>query len=212
MGVGLSRRLPLQCLGDGASKDILRWITHAPDGDVVDDYTTLVWLPLCREVAKLQISLPKPRRVSLAKVANSNEPAPERVTPRVTPAFSKRSEVSQEPVVPQEFASEILRPDLYQVQNYGIERNFQLLDREVARRHECSRTRICRLLALVRLAPEVQARVAALTTTTARQPMDRRELEWVAGAVDWGEQRRRFAAITVRPAATGGTPAEHLLR
>jgi len=97
------------CLGDGASKDILRWITHAPEGDVVDDYTTLVWLPLCREVAKLQISLPKPRRVSLAKVANSQELAGERVTPRVTPAFSKRSEVSQEPVVPQELATAILR-------------------------------------------------------------------------------------------------------
>lgn len=41
------------CLGDDASKDILRWITHAPEGDVVDDYMTLVWLPLCREVAKL---------------------------------------------------------------------------------------------------------------------------------------------------------------
>jgi hypothetical protein len=34
--------------GDGASKDILRWITHAPEGDVVDDYTTLVWQPLCQ--------------------------------------------------------------------------------------------------------------------------------------------------------------------
>lgn len=32
-------------LGDGASKDILRWITHAPEGDLIDDYTTLVWRP-----------------------------------------------------------------------------------------------------------------------------------------------------------------------
>jgi hypothetical protein len=45
------------CLGDGASKDILRWITHAPEGDVVDDYTTLVWHPLCREVSKLDLRL-----------------------------------------------------------------------------------------------------------------------------------------------------------
>jgi hypothetical protein len=79
------------------------------EGVLVDDYTTLVWLPLCREVAKLQVSLPKPRRVSLAKVANSHEAASERVTPRVTPAFSKRLEVSQEPVLPQELATAILR-------------------------------------------------------------------------------------------------------
>jgi integrase len=50
----LRRTFVSLCLGDGASKDILRSITHAPEGDVVDDYTTLVWNPLCRKVAKLQ--------------------------------------------------------------------------------------------------------------------------------------------------------------
>jgi integrase len=38
--------------GDGASKDILRWVTHGPTGDIVDDYTTLPWPALCGEVAK----------------------------------------------------------------------------------------------------------------------------------------------------------------
>jgi hypothetical protein len=64
-------------LSDGASKDILRWITHAPEGDVVDDYTTLVWVPLCREVAKLQISLPEREEVSLGPLAERRRPARE---------------------------------------------------------------------------------------------------------------------------------------
>ena len=28
-------------LADGARKDVLRWITHGPEGDIVDLYTTL---------------------------------------------------------------------------------------------------------------------------------------------------------------------------
>jgi len=43
--------------GDGASKDILRWVTHGPTGDIVDDYTTLPWPALCAEAAKLRINL-----------------------------------------------------------------------------------------------------------------------------------------------------------
>jgi hypothetical protein len=76
------------CLGDGASKDILRWITHAPEGDVIDDYTTLVWKPLCREVAKLQIRLPGRESAPIANVANSHEQVGDRVTGRVTGADS----------------------------------------------------------------------------------------------------------------------------
>ncbi|MFN7130731.1 MAG: hypothetical protein ACK4N5_01530, partial [Myxococcales bacterium] len=44
-------------LGDGARKDVLRWVTHGPGGDIVDVYTTLPWDSLCAEVAKLRISL-----------------------------------------------------------------------------------------------------------------------------------------------------------
>jgi integrase len=72
------------CLGDGASKDILRWITHAPEGDVMDDYTTLVWKPLCREVAKLEIRLRDRESGAIANAVNSHEPAITRVTGRVT--------------------------------------------------------------------------------------------------------------------------------
>lgn len=48
-------------LGDGARKDILRWVTHGPEGDIMDLYTTLAWESLCEEVAKLRIAVPAPR-------------------------------------------------------------------------------------------------------------------------------------------------------
>ncbi len=48
-------------LGDGARSDILRWVTHSrPRTATIDDYTTLVWNPLCDEVAKLRIELRRP--------------------------------------------------------------------------------------------------------------------------------------------------------
>lgn len=80
--------------------------------------------------------------------------------------------------------------------------------REVARRHACSRQRICRLLALARLAPDIQDQVARMTTVTASEGLDRQSLEWVAEALDWAEQRQRFAALGagyIR--ATGFPPA-----
>lgn len=41
----------------GANKDLLRWVTHGPEGDIVDDYTTPTWPSLCEQVAFLKISL-----------------------------------------------------------------------------------------------------------------------------------------------------------
>ena len=49
---------------DGASKDVLRIITHGPSGDVMDDYTTLPWAALCAEVQKLNIELRGDREVT----------------------------------------------------------------------------------------------------------------------------------------------------
>jgi len=43
--------------GDGARKDVLRWVTHGATGDIVDLYTTLPWAALCVEVQKLRIEL-----------------------------------------------------------------------------------------------------------------------------------------------------------
>ena len=93
------------CLGDGASKDILRWITHAPEGDVVDDYTTLVWLPLCREVSKLEFSLPGSHQTPSANSAESLG----RVTSRVTGPLATPLEEAQALMATEEVGSEILR-------------------------------------------------------------------------------------------------------
>jgi hypothetical protein len=52
--------------------DTLHFATHGPDGEIMDDYTTLPWAALCAEVAKVRISLREgkliemPRQVALA--------------------------------------------------------------------------------------------------------------------------------------------------
>jgi hypothetical protein len=55
--------------------------------------------------------------------------------------------------------------------------------------------KVCRLLALARLAPEIQVEVASLTTTVAGEPIDRDTLQWIVDAADWAAQRRRFDAL-----------------
>ena len=59
------------CLGDGGRSDILRWVTHSrPKAATIDDYTTLVWNPLCEEVAKLRITLRRPGDDAITATAN----------------------------------------------------------------------------------------------------------------------------------------------
>jgi integrase len=48
------------CRADGARMEILRWVTHGPSADIMDDYTSLPWESLCAEVAKLRIRLAEP--------------------------------------------------------------------------------------------------------------------------------------------------------
>lgn len=43
------------CQADGATKDLLRWSTHGPKGDIMDAYTTLPWAAQCEPVMKLRI-------------------------------------------------------------------------------------------------------------------------------------------------------------
>jgi hypothetical protein len=59
-GISLAR-------GDGASKEILRWGTHAPDRDVMSLYTSIEWEKLCAEVAKLKVGLTRGAVVPLRK-------------------------------------------------------------------------------------------------------------------------------------------------
>lgn len=43
---------------DGATKDILRWVTHGPTaGEMMDLYSSFDWSALCAEVSKLKIGL-----------------------------------------------------------------------------------------------------------------------------------------------------------
>jgi integrase len=46
---------------DGARKDLLRLVTHGPEGDIVDIYTEMPWGALCEEVAKLKLAPPAPK-------------------------------------------------------------------------------------------------------------------------------------------------------
>lgn len=59
-------------IADGARKDILKWITHGPSGDIMDLYTTLPWETLCAEIGKLRLELKEGRIVELRQVANSS--------------------------------------------------------------------------------------------------------------------------------------------
>lgn len=57
--------------GNGADKDTLRQVTHQPEGDQIDDYTTLEWDALCAEVSKLKIQLLDGKLLALPVAANA---------------------------------------------------------------------------------------------------------------------------------------------
>lgn len=64
-GHDLRRTMISLAQDDGASKDILRLATHGrPRREAIDDYTSLQWETICREVAKLQVT----RRESGARI------------------------------------------------------------------------------------------------------------------------------------------------
>jgi integrase len=74
-------------VGDGASIEILNWVTHAPPKTVMGDYTSLVWKPLCSEVAKLQVEWRRGPAKRIAAVVNAAifpASGPAEVTPGVT--------------------------------------------------------------------------------------------------------------------------------
>lgn len=90
-------------LGDGARRDILRWVTHPPR-EQFDDYTSMPWAALCEAVACLKIPPPggAPGGVGAAKApeakirpgrksAKSGGASEKLVTPLVTDAARKRN-------------------------------------------------------------------------------------------------------------------------
>jgi hypothetical protein len=55
-----ARRTFITCaLEDGARKELLRWVTHGPEGDIVDAYTSPSWQVLCQQVALLNYPFPE---------------------------------------------------------------------------------------------------------------------------------------------------------
>ena len=68
-------------LADGARKDVLRWVTHGPEGDIVDLYTTLPWSALCESVAALKVTLIEGQVIEfpVAAVASAKSPEEARV-------------------------------------------------------------------------------------------------------------------------------------
>lgn len=61
--------------GNGARKDILRWATHGPEGDVVDLYTSPPWNSLCEQVLTLNISLREGKLIRLPVAARGGATA-----------------------------------------------------------------------------------------------------------------------------------------
>ena len=64
-----------------ARKDILRWITHGPHGDI-ERLPNAPWNALCEEVAKLRITLRDGRLIQLPKAVNARQ----RVNPKRFPS------------------------------------------------------------------------------------------------------------------------------
>jgi hypothetical protein len=58
---------------DGGQKDLVRLVSHGPEGDIVDVYTEMPWEPLCNEVAKLMLE-PLPLAPLSAVPGNAAEP------------------------------------------------------------------------------------------------------------------------------------------
>jgi integrase len=56
---------------DGARKDVLRWVTHGPSGDVFDAYTTLPWSALCEAVGCLKVSAKEGKVVAIHEAVDS---------------------------------------------------------------------------------------------------------------------------------------------
>jgi hypothetical protein len=69
---------------DGAVADTLHFATHGPDGDIMDDYTTLPWPALCAEVAKVRINLREGKLLELPRPVALAAGAPGLLTPLLT--------------------------------------------------------------------------------------------------------------------------------
>src|SRR5712664_1178804 len=87
-------------LADGARKDVLRWITHGPEGDIVSLYTTLPWDALCAEVAKLKIDVRAGQNFSSCARPRVQAGTQAEATGIYYRAYYSRSAATEKPRVP----------------------------------------------------------------------------------------------------------------
>jgi len=67
---------------------------------------------------------------------------------------------------------------------------------EVARLGHVSRSRLCQILSLLHLAPELQEQALFLTRPAhGREPLPLRKVLAIAAVLDWDEQRRRWRKL-----------------
>lgn len=59
-------------LDGGASKDIIRWVTHPRPGDVFDLYVTPSWTALCDAVSRIQVEVKNGQILALRPSTNSD--------------------------------------------------------------------------------------------------------------------------------------------
>jgi len=62
------------CQAGGANRDHVTWITHGAPGDMLGDYTTMPWEPLCAAVSCLQVG-PAPGSFSVPPTTSLLHPA-----------------------------------------------------------------------------------------------------------------------------------------
>jgi integrase len=58
-------------IAGGGRKDILRWISHGPTGEILDVYTTLPWATLCSEILHLKVERPSGQVVPIQGTTQS---------------------------------------------------------------------------------------------------------------------------------------------
>ncbi len=76
---------------DGALKDILKRGTHAPSKEVIEGYTHFEWDVLCREVAKLKLTIPRRGQLlALSATGTGGQPEnPRSLEPRYSAVTAK---------------------------------------------------------------------------------------------------------------------------
>ena len=69
---------------------------------------------------------------------------------------------------------------------------------EIARRESITRARVTQVMAMLRLAPEIQEHILCMSDTVRRPAISERALRPIAQIEDWDEQKLRFQDLSSR--------------